>query len=344
MLSEDPKTVNPILKVRNLTKHYPVNSRILHRKVGEVLAVDDVNIDLHRGEILALVGESGCGKSTLARTIMRLHRPTSGNIFFDGQEVTDLEGNALRRYRSRIQIVFQDPYSSLNPRLTAWQLIAEPLRLHGRFNDGGRQRVEELLERVGLRSGDAGRVPSQFSGGQRQRICIARALALSPDVVVLDEPVAALDVSIQAQILNLLLDLQHDLGTSYLFVSHDLSVVHHVAARIAVMYLGRIVETGDSRQIYRSPRHPYTLALLSAVPSLNPAARTTKRRIILTGEVPSPLRPPSGCRFRTRCWKADALCAEKTPELLAGEGEHPVACHHPVDPVVALKGDEGMLD
>jgi oligopeptide/dipeptide ABC transporter ATP-binding protein len=318
----------PLLRVDGLTTHFPVTSGVLRRRIGEVHAVDGVSLALRGGETLGLVGESGCGKSTLARTIARLEVPTAGRILLQGRDVTAARGRALRDFRRRVQMVFQDPYSSLNPRLTARQLVAEPLRIHGLYRGSGPQRVAELLQRVGIDTRDADRPSTQFSGGQRQRLAIARALALRPEVVILDEPVAALDVSIQAQILNLLEDLQRDLGVAYLFISHDLGVVRHIAHRIAVMYLGSIVERGTSA-LYERPAHPYTVALLSAVPISDPRERATRRRIILRGDVPNPADPPSGCRFRTRCWKAQERCVVEVPELRSsGEGQA-AACHFP---------------
>jgi oligopeptide transport system ATP-binding protein len=319
---------NPLVEVRELGKSFAVRG-------GRVRALDGVSFDLGRGETLGLVGESGCGKSTLARTLLRLERPDTGTVRFAGVDPFALTGKELLAWRRRVQMVFQDPYDSLNARMTAGEIVAEPWWTHRDLYRTARDRaarVRELLDLVGLRPGDAGRYPAELSGGQRQRLGIARALALDPDVVVCDEPVSALDLSVQSQVLNLLAELQQRLGVSYLFISHDLSVVRHVADRVVVMYLGRIVESGPVEQVFEQPRHPYTAALLSAAPSLDRAART--ERIVLEGEIPSPLDPPSGCRFRTRCWRATDVCAAEAPPL-EGDG-HEAACHHPLlaDPVV----------
>jgi len=314
-----------LLKVQDLKKHYPISQGLLGKTTGYVKAVDGVSFDLHQGETLGLVGESGCGKTTTGRTILRLIEPTSGDVVFKGTSVTTLKQTKLRELRRHMQIIFQDPYSSLNPRLTVGGILSEPLKIHNLTSKSARQtRISELLKTVGLPTDAAQRYPHEFSGGQRQRIGIARALAVEPEFIIADEPVSALDVSIQAQIINLLQDLQAQLGLTFLFIAHDLSVVKHIAQRVAVMYLGRIVEIADRNSLYQNPQHPYTQALLSSVPIPDP--RIQKNRIILKGDVPNPAQVPSGCPFHPRCPEATADCKQIEPQLLEIDTQHRVAC------------------
>ncbi|MFI6346498.1 ABC transporter ATP-binding protein [Streptomyces sp. NPDC050560] len=332
------ETGEPILQVRNLVKHFPLTQGIIFKRtVGAVKAVDGISFDLHQGETLGIVGESGCGKSTVAKLLMTLESATAGEVFYKGQDITKLSGRALKAVRRNIQMVFQDPYTSLNPRMTVGDIIGEPFEIHPEAAPKGdrRARVQELLDVVGLNPEYINRYPHQFSGGQRQRIGIARGLALNPEVIICDEPVSALDVSVQAQVINLMERLQDEFDLSYIFIAHDLSIVRHISDRVGVMYLGKMAEIGTDEQIYEYPTHPYTQALLSAVPVPDPEAREGRERIILSGDVPSPANPPSGCRFRTRCWKAQDRCATEVPVLAVPErfqGEdtpaaHESACH-----------------
>ena len=322
-------TNNVLMHVKDLVKHFPITQGIvIQRQVGAVRAVDGISFDVHKGETLGLVGESGCGKSTTGRTILQLYRPTSGDVVFDGVNLVTLKGAELRKIRKKMQMIFQDPYASLNPRMTISEIVGEPLIVHEVASGKEvEQRVEHLLELVGLSPSFANRFPHEFSGGQRQRIGVARALALQPSFIVCDEPISALDVSIQAQVVNLLEDLQQQFGLTYLFIAHDLSMVRHISDRVAVMYLGVIVELASRDEIYNSPLHPYTQALLSAVPIPDPFAESQRKRVILQGDVPSPTNPPSGCRFRTRCPIAKDICAETRPDFRELKPGHFVACH-----------------
>ncbi len=320
----------PLLQVEDLVMEFPVGKGGLFRRAQETVhAVAGVSFDIKAGETLGLVGESGCGKTTTGRAVLQLHRPTSGSVKFEGRELTGLSANEMRPIRRDMQIVFQDPYASLNPRWTINDILTEPFEIHGVKNIDTRKRVGELLELVGLKPEHRNRYGHEFSGGQRQRIGVARALALNPKLIVLDEPVSALDVSVQAGVVNLLEDLQEELGLAYCFIAHDLSVVRHISDRVAVMYLGKIVEIGPRDEVYNNPRHPYTMALLSAAPEADPNEDGMRERIILTGDVPSPIHPPSGCRFRTRCWKAQEKCAVEEPPLVDMGGGRLAACHFP---------------
>ena len=329
-----PPEVRPLLEVEDVRVWFPITEGILfERHIGDVRAVDGITFSLRKGETLGLVGESGCGKSTTGRAIIRLYKPNSGRIVFDGTDLTTLDDQAMRRMRRRMQMIFQDPYASLNPRMNVTGIVGEPLDIHGVGTKAERRdRVRDLLATVGLNPDFGERYPHEFSGGQRQRIGVARALALNPDLIVADEPISALDVSIQAQIINLLEKLQGQFGLTYLFIAHDLSVVRHISDRIAVMYLGRIVELASSRELNREPLHPYTVALLSAIPIPDPVVEARRRRIILRGDVPSPVAPPPGCRFHTRCWLRERLanperCSTEEPELRTLATGHEVACH-----------------
>lgn len=319
---------NVLLRVDKLVKHFPIMAGVFQRQVGVVHAVDGISFEIHSGETFGLVGESGCGKSTAGRTILQLYRPTSGHVYFDDNDLVAMKGEDLRRMRQRMQMIFQDPYASLNPRMTIREIVGEPLVVHDiakskQIDD----RVDQLLDLVRLNPGFASRYPHEFSGGQRQRIGIARALALNPEFIVCDEPISALDVSIQAQVINLLEDLQHKLGLTYLFIAHDLSMVRHISDRVAVMYLGILAELASREELYEHPLHPYTQALLSAVPVPDPFVEEKRKRIILEGDVPSPVNPPSGCRFRTRCPLAEKICADQVPAWREIKPDHWVACH-----------------
>ncbi|TXS18182.1 ABC transporter ATP-binding protein [Streptomyces sp. wa22] len=340
-----PDGSEPLLKVDGLVKHFPITKGVLKRKVGAVQAVDGLTFDVRPGETLGVVGESGCGKSTMGRLVTRLLEPTGGKVEFQGRDITHMSAGRLRPMRRDIQMIFQDPYGSLNPRHTVGGIVGTPFRLQGVKPEGGvKAEVQRLLELVGLNPEHYNRYPHEFSGGQRQRIGIARALALKPKLVVADEPVSALDVSIQAQVVNLLDDLQDELGLTYMIIAHDLSVIRHVSDRIAVMYLGKIVELADRTSLYEAPMHPYTTALMSAVPVPDPRRRGAKSdRILLKGDVPSPISPPSGCRFHTRCWKATQVCKTTEPPLLQLKTGHQVACHHPENGEDQAPGDAPLV-
>jgi oligopeptide transport system ATP-binding protein len=322
------KSEEILLTVDDLVMHFPIKRGVFQRTVGHVHAVDGISFDIHKGETLGLVGESGCGKSTTGRAILQLYRPTSGHVYFGDKDLTQTKGEELRHLRRKMQMIFQDPYASLNPRMTVEEIVGEPLIVHNLVKGRAvRERVKDLLKLVGLNPDYVDRYPHEFSGGQRQRIGVARALSLNPALIVCDEPISALDVSIQAQVVNLLEDLQGQFNLTYLFIAHDLSMVRHISNRVAVMYLGVLVELSDRKELYEKPLHPYTKALLSAVPIPDPVVEETRKRTILAGEIPSPINPPSGCRFRTRCPLAAEICAEKKPEWRLISPGHYTACH-----------------
>jgi oligopeptide/dipeptide ABC transporter ATP-binding protein len=320
-----------LLEVQHLSKFFPIKGGLLGKQIGAVRAVDDVSFSIKRGQTLGLVGESGCGKSTLGKTLLRLIEPSAGQIIFDGTDITQLDNQGMRRMRQKMQLIFQDPYASLNPRMTINSILSEPLRIHGLYTtiEEKRKRLYELLDYVQLPKDALNKYPHEFSGGQRQRVCIARALAVKPEFIVCDESVSALDVSIQAQVINLLMDLQEELGLTYLFIAHDLKVVEFISHEVAVMYLGKIVEKALFQDIYQTPQHPYTKALLSAIPIPDPNHK--KERIILKGDVPSPINPPSGCHFHPRCWRATSTCQEIYPEATHLNEHHWFRCYHPLE-------------
>jgi oligopeptide transport system ATP-binding protein len=326
--NESNTTSDILLKVENLKMHFPIYRGVFKRQVGVVKAVDGISFEVKRGETLGLVGESGCGKSTAGRSILQLYRPTAGSILLDGENLVKLHGQALRQRRRKMQMIFQDPYASLNPRMTIGEIVAEPLEVHQTYKGKEKSdRVAYLLQVVGLNPLYAGRYPHEFSGGQRQRVGIARSLALDPSFIVCDEPISALDVSIQAQVVNLLEDIQKKMGLTYLFIAHDLSMVRHISNRVAVMYLGKLMEMADRSEVYIDPLHPYTQALLSAIPIPDPVLEEKRQRVILTGDVPSPVNPPAGCVFHTRCMYAEPVCGQKEPQWREAHTGHWVACH-----------------
>ena len=324
----DTTTSNILLEVKGLKKYFPVNKGFFSKTTSNVQAVDDVSFYISKGETLGLVGESGCGKTTCGRTILKLYEPTAGQIIYDGKDISKLSKSKMREYRKKMQVIFQDPYASLDPRMTVGDIVGEPIDVHNLMGIKERgEKIHYLLNRVGLNSEHANRYPHEFSGGQRQRIGIARALAVNPEFIVCDEPISALDVSIQAQIVNMLEDLQSELGLTYLFIAHDLSMVKHISHRVGVMYLGKMVELAECNELYNNPQHPYTKALLSSIPLIDVEGSECKKRIILTGEIPSPIDPPPGCRFRQRCQYAKPNCAENEPEFKDMGNGHFVACH-----------------